>query len=392
MIRACLLSLLVLPLGAQAPAAPPSEDATIERFRKQAKPRPVAPAAALGAEERNTIRRFRETKPSVVFVSAVGARKDPGTQETTRVPAGGAGTGFVWDEWGHIVTNHHVITVEDGGRRVADVDEVEITLADGKAYKGRVIGYSFAFDIAVIQAFAPLSGMRPVPIGRSEDLRVGQSVLAIGNPFGLDHTLTKGVISALKREIDTGYNTRILNAIQIDAAVNPGNSGGPLLDTGGRLIGMNTNILSPSGASAGIGFAIPVDTLNTIVPRLIARERLEPPRMGFETLNAAVALQQFGLQRGLVVSMVLADSPAGRAGIQPLKVDPTGNILGLGDVLTHYQGRPIESNGQLMAMLELEPPGDEVVFDVLREGKSIKVTLKLTDKTVPVPKAPRPSA
>lgn len=394
MIRDVLLALLVLPLGAQAPvpADPPTKATTIERFRKEAKPRPVAPAAPLGAEERNTIRRFKEAKSSVVFVAAVGDRKNPSTHQTSREPVGGAGTGFVWDQWGHIVTNHHVITVEDGGRRVADVDEVEITLSDGKTYEGRVIGYSFAFDIAVIQAFAPLESMRPIPIGRSRDLKVGQSVMAIGTPFGLDHSLSRGVISALSREIDTGYNTRILNAIQIDAAVNPGNSGGPLLDSGGRLIGMNTNILSPSGASAGIGFAIPVDTLNAIVPKLIAHERLEPPRMGFETLNAAVALQQFGVQQGLVVSLVLADSPAGRAGIRPLKVDAAGTILGLGDILTHYQGRPIESNGQLMAMLELEPPGDEVVFDVLREGASIKVTLKLTAQEPLKPKVPRTSA
>ena len=408
MIRVAFAALLVLPLAAQtaakprpvAPAAPlgaavltpvkpapPTEDATIQRFRKHAKPRPVAPAAPLSPEERNTIRRFKEAKSSVVFLSAVSPAQDTKTLEPLKLPAG-SGTGFVWDEWGHIVTNHHIITLEDGGKRVADVEEVEITLAGGKTYKGRVIGYSFAFDIAVIQAFAPLDAMRPMPLGNSNKLHEGQTVLAIGNPFGLDHSLSRGVISALQRKIDTGYGNQIPNAIQTDAAVNPGNSGGPLLDSGGRLIGMNTAIVATRGeGSVGVGFAIPVDTLNRVVPQLIARGRLELPRMGFETLNAAVALQSFGIQRGLVVSMVEPDTPAGRAGLIPLKVDPQGTILGLGDVLVAYQGVPIESNGQLMAMLELEPPEELVVFDVLRDGKTIQVTLNLRKGRKPLPRA-----
>ena len=388
MIRVALAALLVLPLAAQTAVkpAPPTEDATIARFRKEAKPRPVAPAAPLSAEERNTIRRFKEAESSVVFISAVSPAQDSKTLEPLKVPAG-SGTGFVWDEWGHIVTNHHIITLEDGGKRVADVEEVEITLADGKTYKGRVIGYSFAYDIAVIQAFAPLEAMRPMPLGNSQKLREGQTVLAIGNPFGLDHSLSRGVISALKRKFDTGYGNQIANAIQTDAAVNPGNSGGPLLDSGGRLIGMNTAIVATRGeGSVGVGFAIPVDTLNKVVPQLIARGRLELPRMGFETLNAAVALQTFGLQRGLVVSEVEPDTPAGRAGLRPLKLDPQGAILGLGDVLVAYQGVPIESNGQLMAMLELEPPEELVVFDVLRDGKTIQVTLNLRKGRLPRPK------
>ena len=379
MIHAPLILLAALSLAAQsAPKpVPPTEEATIQRFRTYAKPRRVAPEAPLSAEELNTIRRFKEAKPSVVYVSAIAKAQDPRTQDTTKIPAG-AGTGFVWDEWGHIVTNHHLITLEDNGKRRGDVDEVEITLADGKTYKGRVIGYSFAYDIAVIQAFAPLSAMRPIPLGRSRDLLVGQSVMAIGNPFGLDHSLSKGVISALDREIGTNYSTRITHAIQTDAAVNPGNSGGPLLDSGGRLVGMNTAIVATkSEASVGIGFAIPVDTLNRFVPQLIARGMLLPVRMGFEALNASVALQLFGVQRGLVLSEVLPDSPAGRAGLRPLQPDEKGGVKTLGDILLAYQGRLIESNGQLAAMLELEPPADEVVFDVLREGQVIKVVLNL---------------
>lgn len=384
MIRlSCTLLLLASLLQAQGPPRPaPTEESTIQRFRAHANPRPVAPRAPLSAEERNTVRRFKEAKPSVVYVSAIAQGQDPRTFDITKIPIGTA-TGFVWDEWGHIVTNHHLITIEEGGKRRGDVDEVEITLADGKTYKGRVIGYSFAYDIAVLQAFAPLEAMRPIPIGSSRGLLVGQSVMAIGNPFGLDHSLSKGVISALGREIGTSYSTHITNGIQTDAAVNPGNSGGPLLDSGGRLVGMNTAIVATKGeGSVGIGFAIPVDTLNHVVPRLIARGRLEPERMGFETLNAAVALQTLGVQRGLVISEVDPNSPAGRAGLRPLQLDEKGGIKALGDILLAYQGRLIENNGQLMAMLELEPPADEVVFDVLRDGQIIKVGLNLKKEKV----------
>ena len=379
----CTLLLPASLLLAQGPPRPaPTEESTIQRFRAHANPRSVAPRAPLSAEERNTVRRFKEAKPSVVYVSAIAQGQDPRTFDIMKIPIGTA-TGFVWDEWGHIVTNHHLITIEEGGKRRGDVDEVEITLADGKTYKGRVIGYSFAYDIAVLQAFAPLEAMRPIPIGSSRDLLVGQSVMAIGNPFGLDHSLSKGVISALGREIGTSYSTRITNGIQTDAAVNPGNSGGPLLDSGGRLVGMNTAIVATKGeGSVGIGFAIPVDTLNHVVPRLIARGRLEPERMGFETLNAAVALQTLGVQRGLVISEVDPNSPAGRAGLRPLQLDEKGGIKALGDILLAYQGRLIENNGQLMAMLELEPPADEVIFDVLRDGQIIKVGLNLKKEKV----------
>jgi S1-C subfamily serine protease len=199
--------------------------------------------------------------------------------------------------------------------------------------------------------------------------------------------LSKGVISALGREIATGYNTRTTNSIQTDAAINPGNSGGPLLDTGGRLIGMNTAIVATKGeGSVGVGFAIPADTLNDVVPRLIAHGDLKPPRMGFEVLSAFDA-QRLGISRGLVVSDVDPDSPAGRAGLRPLLKDPDGKMLSLGDILLGYQGLAIESAGQFMAMLEFEieakPPADEVVFDVLRGDEMIKVVLNLKKKKEP---------
>ncbi len=379
MIRTALIALLALSMAAQTTTKPavPSEDATIQRFRAHAKPRQVAPGTPMSAEEKNTVRRFKETRPSVVFVSAILKNRDPKTNDITKVPTG-SGTGFVWDEWGHIVTNHHVISVEQAGQLLTDVEEVEVTVSTGKTYKGRVIGVSFAYDIAVIQAFAPPEAMRPIPIGQSSSLLVGQSVLAIGNPYGLDHSLSTGVISALGREIATGYRTWILNSIQTDAAINPGNSGGPLLDSGGRLIGMNTAIVATKGeGSVGVGFAIPVDTLNQIVPRLIAKKTLEPPRMGFEAFPGAEALQFFGLARGLLVKSVDPDSPAARAGLRPLELDEAGRIRSMGDILLGYQGRAIEGVGQFMAMLEVESPKDEIVFDVLRDGQIIKVVMNL---------------
>jgi S1-C subfamily serine protease len=377
MNRAALILFLALSLGAQTAPKPtlPTEDSTIQRFRTHSQPRAVATKSPLSPEERNTIRRFKEAKPSVVYVSAFLNNPDP--KGPPKI-ATGSGTGFVWDEWGHIVTNHHVISAEVNGKLYADAQEVEITLATGKTYKGRVIGYSFAFDIAVIQAFAPLEALRPIAIGRSSDLQVGQAVLAIGNPFGLDHSLSKGVISALGREIATGYSTWILNSIQTDAAINPGNSGGPLLDAGGRLIGMNTSIVATkSEASVGVGFALPVDTLNRVVPQLIARGVLQPPRMGFGVLSGAEALHFFGVTRGLVLLDVTPDSPAAQAGLRSIQRDSAGTIQAIGDILLGYQGRLIESEGQFAAMLELEPPKNEIVFDVLRDGKLIQVTLHL---------------
>jgi S1-C subfamily serine protease len=396
MIRSSLLALITLSLAAQTATKPaiPSEDAIIQRFRAHANPRQVNPPAPMSAEEKNIIRRFRQARPSVVFVSAILKNRDPKTHDITKIPTG-SGTGFVWDEWGHIVTNHHVISVERAGQLLTDVEEVEVTVSNGKTYKGRVIGASFAYDIAVIQAFAPPADMRPIPIGRSSSLLVGQSVLAIGNPYGLDHSLSTGVISALGREIATGYNTWILNSIQTDAAINPGNSGGPLLDSGGRLIGMNTAIVATKGeGSVGVGFAIPVDTLNRVVPQLIAKERLEPPRMGFEVFPSAEALQYFGVAHGLVLKDVAADSPAARAGLRAVELDAAGRIRSMGDVLLGYQGRVIEGVGQFMAMLEVESPKEEIVFDVLREGQIIQVVLSLKnaktlDKSKPA--APTPN-
>ena len=375
-----LVSLLLLagPLAAQPPAKKPlsPEDALIERYRAFAEPRIPAPRGPLTAEERNTIRRFKEVRKSVVYITAVLVQKDPVTGAVTR-KAVSTGSGLVWDPYGHVVTNHHVVTLDGPeGQRVGETPVVEVTLSDGKTYQGRVIGFSFAFDIAVLQVFAPLDAMKPIPIGRSDDLQVGQDVLAIGNPFGFDHTLTKGIVSALDRPIPTDYQTRVLKGIQTDAAVNPGNSGGPLLDSAGRLIGMNTAIPRATGASIGISFAIPVDTLNQIVPILIAKGQLEPPRMGFTVFSAYDAMQM-GVRQGLVVDQVDPGTPADRAGLQGVKRDAQGQVVQLGDVILAYQGLPLKDEGQLAALLEVAPPSNDVVFDVLRGGQVVKVHLEL---------------
>ncbi len=383
MIRPSLLLLLTsLALVAQGPKKPqpPSEDAIIARFRTFASPRAVARRGPLTQEELNTIRRVKSVRKGVVGITAVLFEKDPVTGAVIRKPWG-SGSGFVWDQYGHVVTNHHVVTAEGPeGERMTETPVVEVTLSDNKTYKGRLIGFSFAFDIAVVQVFAPLDQMKPIPLGRSSDLQVGQDVMAIGSPFGLDHTLTKGVVSALDRPIPTDYQTRILKGIQTDAAVNPGNSGGPLLDSSGRLIGMNTAIPAATGASVGIGFAIPVDTLNQIVPLLIARGALEPARMGFTVLSAYDAMQ-VGVNRGIVVDTVDPDTPAQRAGLRGVQRDARGNLIQLGDIVLAYQGQPIKDEGQLAALLEAEQPkNDEVVLDVLRDGKVIRLKLDLKAK------------
>ncbi len=230
---------------------------TLER----AGPRPIAPRGELAADEKSTIALFRQASPSIVHITAVSVARDLFTLNLLQIPEG-TGSGLVWDDTGNIVTNYHVIQ---------NAGAAQVTLADQSTWKARLVGIAPDKDLAVLKIDAPKSRLRPIPIGTSKDLQVGQSAFAIGNPFGLDQTLTTGVVSALGREIESVTRRPIQGVIQTDAAVNPGNSGGPLLDSAGRLIGVNTAIYSPSGASVGIGFAIPVDTVNR-------RPGAHPPR------------------------------------------------------------------------------------------------------------------
>lgn len=376
--------LAVAPLFAQkAPAPAPAakkpdliaqEDAIISLYRKGARPRQPAPKGRLLPEELNTIRRFKEAKPSVVYVSTLTDEVNRYTGDVTRVPAG-TGTGWVWDDRGHVVTNFHVVSVEKDGT-ISEAAEVRVTLADGKTFQARVIGFSLAYDTAVLQVFAPLEDLKPLPIGTSKDLEVGQGVIAIGNPWGLDHTLSTGVVSALDRTIPTQFNTNITGVVQTDAAINPGNSGGPLLDTAGRVIGMNAYIPAATGASVGIGFSIPIDTLNRIIPLLISRGPLVQPRMGFDTL-VDIQARQLGVERGVIVNTVDPGSPAARAGLRGIVTDGKQQLVSIGDVIIAVDGHPMDTYGELVAYLEQAPLKDTVEVEVVRGDKVVKVLIDL---------------
>jgi S1-C subfamily serine protease len=327
--------------------------------------RAVTPRGELMADEKSTIALFKQASPAVVNITALGVERDLFSLNQYQIPQG-TGSGFVWDTTGNIITNFHVIQ---------DADAAQVTLADQSNWKARVVGAAPDKDLAVLKIDAPASKLHPIPIGTSKDLQVGQNVFAIGNPFGLDQTLTTGVISALNREIESVTRRPIQGVIQSDAAINPGNSGGPLLDSAGRLIGVNTAIYSPSGASAGIGFAIPVDTVNRIVPELIRSGKLTRPGMGIQVADEQIA-QRLGVTGVLIVDVVRG-SAAARAGFQPTRREASGRVR-LGDVITAIDGKKIESPNDLFLALERYKVGDAVSVTSSRDGRTVqtKVTLE----------------
>ncbi len=329
-------------------------------------PRPVEPRGALLEAEKVTIQRFKEAAPSVVFITTTEERaQDLFGFRRTEVPSG-SGTGFIWDEAGHVVTNFHVI---QNARRAF------VTTSDGAVHEAAFVGAAGDKDLAVLKISEPPQKLRPMPLGSSGDLQVGQGVLAIGNPFGLDQTLTTGVVSALGRAIQSPEGREIRGVIQTDAAINPGNSGGPLLDTSGRLIGVNTAIQSPSGASAGIGFAVPVDTVNRVVPQLISRGRLERPDLGFEPVSPAAVERYFGARKGVMVGRVFRGGAAAKAGLQGVARE--GRSLYAGDVITQVDGRPVDSWDTLLDLVEAKPLGTQVRLRFERAGRSAEVALTL---------------
>jgi S1-C subfamily serine protease len=327
--------------------------------------RAVAPRGELQAAEKAMIALFRQASPSVVNITAIGVQRDLFTLNLYQIPQG-TGSGFVWDTSGDIITNFHVIL---------NATAAQVTLADQSAWKARVVGFAPDKDIAVLRIDAPANRLRPIPIGTSKDLQVGQSVFAIGNPFGLDQTLTTGVISALGREIESLTRRPIQGVIQSDAAINPGNSGGPLLDSAGRLIGVNTAIYSPSGASAGIGFAIPVDTVNRIVPELIRYGKVTRPGMGVQIAEDQLA-QRVGVTGGVLVVDVAPGSAAAKAGIRPTTREASGRVR-LGDVIVAIDGKKVESPNELYLVLEKYKVGDVVAVSLLREGKTVQTKVAL---------------
>jgi S1-C subfamily serine protease len=333
--------------------------------RTEAAPRAITPRGPLAPEEQANIELFRKTSPSVVHITSIGVERDLFSLNVQEVPRG-TGTGFVWDDQGHIVTNFHVIQDANGAR---------VTLADQSSYDATLVGAFPDRDLAVLHINAPRAKLPPIAIGSSRDLVVGQRVFAIGNPFGLDQTLTTGIVSALNREIESFNSRTIRGVIQTDAAINPGNSGGPLLDSAGRLIGVNTQIASPSGASAGIGFAIPVDEINRIVPRLIRDGRFVRPSIG---ISAGPPELQRALQvpQGVVLVQVASGSPAARAGLQPFRRGASGEIIA-GDVITAIDGQPVADLDDMLTLLERRQPGEAVTLTVWRAGKTRKESVVL---------------
>ncbi len=318
----------------------------------------------LAEEEQAVVELFRTASPSVVFITTAAVRRDAFSMNLFEIPRG-MGSGFLWDDRGHVITNYHV---------VQGADRAQVTLADHSNWPARLVGRSAEKDLAVLQIEAPAARLRPLPIGRSADLQVGQAVFAIGNPFGLDQTLTTGVISALGREIQSLAGVPIRGVVQTDAAINPGNSGGPLLDSGGRVIGVNTAIFSPSGAYAGIGFAIPVDTLAWVAPELIRHGRVVRPTLGVQVASDALA-RDLGLEGALVVNVV-PGSGADRAGLRPTRFDRLGRV-DLGDVIVAVDGKPVASDADLLFLLERREPGERVRVTVERGGRRRDVAVVL---------------
>lgn len=338
--------------------------------RPRATPKPVALAPGeLGADEKATIEVFKSVSPSVVFIINTAFRRDFFMQGH-EVPQG-SGSGFVWDHDGHIVTNFHV---------VLDAASISVTLFDQSVWEGTVTGADADYDLAVVRIGAPASVLQPVSIGTSSELQVGQKVLAIGNPFGLDTTLTTGVISALGRNIAALSGRTIFNVIQTDAAINPGNSGGPLLDSFGRTIGVNTAIVSPSGVNSGIGFSVPIDTVNRVVPQLIARGKTAKPYLGVSLVDDSWRKRfenagYTGLE-GAIVGRVEPRSPAERAGLIPTRFDLKGRVM-LGDIITAINGEAIKKSNDLLRVLDGMSPGEEAVLRIRRNGEERDVRVQL---------------
>ncbi len=318
----------------------------------------------LKPNEKATIALFQEAAPSVVFINTSTFQKDYFTMDIAEIPKG-SGSGFFWDNQGHIVTNYHVIE---------DADKATITLADQSTWNAKLVGVARDKDLAVLKIEAPAKMLSPLPVGKSENLLVGQSVLAIGNPFGLDQTLTTGIISALGREVSGAGGFPIRDAIQTDAAINPGNSGGPLLNSSGELIGVNTAIYSPSGAYAGIGFSIPVDAVRWIIPELIKYGKIKRPTIGVELARNGI-LARIN-KRGVLIYRVIPDGPAFQAGLRSTRSDNQGNII-LGDIILAINDKQIDNSNELSEELEKHRMGEQIKITLDRNDQIVETTLVL---------------
>ncbi len=364
--QTALLLLLLVMIGVQVA---PNVGALARRWfggRDAAVPRAVTARGDLASDEKATIELYEQSRESVVHITTLTDRPTgPFGGNFHEVPSG-TGSGFMWDDRGHVVTNFHVIQGANGA---------EITLHDQRSFRATLVGAAPDIDLAVLRIDAPLEALHPIPLGTSTDLKVGQKVYAIGNPFGLDQTLTTGIISALGREIESAGQQKIRDVIQTDAAINPGNSGGPLLDSAGRLIGVNTAIASPSGVSSGIGFAIPVDDVNRVVPQLISEGKVARPVLGVSLINPAL-IRNMAVQ-GLAVASVTENSGAMQAGIRPAQTDRRGRRM-LGDVIVRVEGKPTRTVDDLYHILKNRKSGDVVEVVVVREEQEVPLRVALS--------------
>ena len=328
-------------------------------------PRAVTPRGDLGEDEKATIKLFEETSPSVVFITTINLRRDFFSTNIYKMPAG-TGSGFIWDSDGHIVTNYHVIK---------GADEAQITLWDQSTWDAKLVGVEPDKDLAVLKIKAPDDRLKPIKIGESKNLLVGQKAFAIGNPFGFDQTLTTGVISALGREIESVTRRPITGVIQTNAAINPGNSGGPLLDSAYRLIGINTAIYSPTGSYAGIGFAVPVDTINRIVPQLIEYGKVIKPGLGINIAPDSFVSTRLNTT-GVLILNVIEGGGAEKAGLKATTQSANGKIS-LGDIIKKVEGKNVEDSSDLFRILDAKVVGDTVNVAVDRDGKDLNFEVTL---------------
>lgn len=326
-----------------------------------AQPRLVEPRGSLAAQERSTIELFERASPSAVYVDTSSLPLLAGGSA-----AEGTGSGFVWDTDGHVVTNAHV---------VEGASSCVVVLADGSSWGAVIIGTAPEVDLAVLRIDAPAGRLSPVALGTSEDLRVGQTVFAIGNPYGFDQTLTQGIVSGLERTIRDESGRRFTELIQTDAPINPGNSGGPLLDSAGRLIGVNAAIVSPSGTSAGIGFAIPVDVVNRVVPEVLRRGDIPRPGLGVYLMSEAEVMMNGLNIEGAVISSVLEGSAAERAGLRPAWFN--GHRVIPGDVIVGIDEQDVSSRTDLQDVLMKYMVGDLVVVHLMREQRLVRQEVEL---------------
>ena len=326
----------------------------------------------LTENEQNSISIFEKTVGSVVNVSSISKRTQRSSLffevPDTEVPAG-AGSGFIWDKNGHVVTNFHVI--QSGQKFQVSFHN------DKKLYEATLVGVEPKKDIAVLKLINKPKRLTSIKIGLSKNLKVGQKTLAIGNPFGLDHTMTTGIVSAVGRKVKGIGGVKIHDMIQTDAAINPGNSGGPLINSLGQLIGMNTQILSGSGTSSGVGFAVPVDTIRRIVPEIIEHGKVIRPGLGIGILPEHIK-SRFGIEKGIVISHIDPKGGAAKAGLQGVGQDKWGNIY-LGDIITKIDNRPVDSFDDIYHALDKYKVGDKVTVEFIRDEEKETVSLTLME-------------